>query len=143
MACGCDNCTNPECNCADSSCTCENCSCDCSTSDKGEQVMAETTQDTSMTISQMRDFIVDKGRVGANTVAGLTDAQVKAAVKKIMQDIEKSVPATRATTPPVTSRNKGGPIQKRPQMMHGGAYKGKKHAYTAGGSVNNLKIMKK
>jgi len=36
MACGCDNCTNPECNCADSSCTCENCSCDCSTSDKGE-----------------------------------------------------------------------------------------------------------
>ena len=36
MACGCDNCTNPECNCADSLCTCENCSCDCNTSDKGE-----------------------------------------------------------------------------------------------------------
>lgn len=102
-----------------------------------------------MTISQMRDFIVDKGRVGANTVAGLTDAQVKVAYEAIRRDIEKASPATPATIPPVTSRPapavkyKGGPIQKRPQMMHGGAYKGKKHAYTAGGSVNNLKMMRK
>ena len=107
----------------------------------------ETTQDTSITISQMRDFIVDKGRVGANTVAGLTDAQVKVAYEAIRRDIEKASPATPATTPPVTSRpaakNKGGPIQKRPQMMHGGAYKGKKHAYAAGGSVNKLKMMRK
>ena len=44
---------------------------------------------------------------------------------------------------PSEAKNKGGPIQKRPQMMHGGAYKGKKHAYTAGGSVNNLKMMRK
>ena len=102
-------------------------------------MMAETTQDTSMTISQMRDFIVDKGRVGANTVAGLTDAQVKVAYEAIRRDVEKTSPAT----PITTNRYKGGPIQKRPQMMHGGAYKGKKHAYTAGGSVNNLNIMRK
>ena len=105
--------------------------------------MAETTQDTSMTISQMRDFIVDKGRVGVRTVAGLTDAQVKVAYEAIRRDVEKSAPATPATTPPVTSRYKGGPVQKRPQMMHGGVYKGKKHAYAAGGYVNNLKMMKK
>ena len=106
----------------------------------------ETTQDTSITISQMRDFIVDKGRVGANTVAGLTDAQVKVAYEAIRRDIEKSSPATRATTPPVTSRpaakHKGGPVHKRPQMMGGGMYKGRKHAYAAGGSVKNLNIVK-
>ena len=56
-----------------------------------------------------------------------------------MQEAEKASPAT----PITTNRYKGGPVQKRPQMMHGGAYKGKKHAYTAGGSVNNLKIMRK
>jgi len=105
--------------------------------------MAETTQDTSMTIADKRKVIMDVMGVGHNTVAQLTDAQVEAAYKRAMQEAEKASPATRATTPPVTSRNKGGPIQKRPQMMHGGAYKGKKHAYTAGGSVNNLKIMKK
>ena len=101
--------------------------------------MAETTQDTSMTISQMRDFIVDNAGVNANIAAELTPEQVKAAVKKIMQDIEKPSPAT----PITTNRYKGGPIQKRPQMMHGGAYKGKKHSYAAGGSVNSLKMMRK
>ena len=108
--------------------------------------MAETTQDTSMTISEMRDFIVDKAGVGLNTAAELTKEQLKEAVKKIMQDIEKSSPATRATTPPVTSRpaakHKGGPVHKRPQMMGGGMYKGRKHAYAAGGSVKNLNIVK-
>ncbi len=105
--------------------------------------MAETTQDTSMTISQKREVIMDATGVGHNTVAQMTPAEVEAAYIKIMQEAEKSAPATRATTPPVTRRNKGGPVQKRPQMMHGGAYKGKKHAYTAGGSVNSLKIMRK
>ena len=32
---------------------------------------------------------------------------------------------------------KGGMV-KRPQMVHGGAYKGKKHSYAAGGKVNKL-----
>ena len=66
-------------------------------------------------------------------------AKVPEEVKKIMQDIEKTSPAT----PITTNRYKGGPVQKRPQMMHGGVYKGKKHAYAAGGYVNNLKMMKK
>jgi len=37
---------------------------------------------------------------------------------------------------------KGGMIRKnkRPQMMTGGAYKGKKHSYAAGGKVNKLKF---
>jgi len=34
-------------------------------------------------------------------------------------------------------RAKGGMV-KRPQMMQGGAYKGKKHSYAAGGKVNKL-----
>jgi len=34
-------------------------------------------------------------------------------------------------------RAKGGMV-KRPQMMQGGAYKGKKHSYSAGGKVNKL-----
>ena len=109
--------------------------------------MAETTQDTSMTIADKREVIMNVTGVGHNTVVQMTPAEVEAAYIKIMQEAEKSSPATRATTPPVTRRppakNKGGPVQKRPQMMHGGAYKGKKHAYTAGGSVNNLKIMRK
>ena len=105
--------------------------------------MAETTQDTSMTISQKREVIMDVTGVGHNTVVQMTPAEVEAAYIKIMQEAEKASPATPATTPPVTCRNKGGPIQKRPQMMHGGAYKGKKHAYTAGGSVNNLNMGKK
>jgi|TARA_R110000823_G_scaffold297688_2_gene417895 predicted sugar kinase len=41
------------------------------------------------------------------------------------------------------AKHKGGPIQKRPQMMHGGAYKGKKHAYTAGGSVHSMNMGRK
>ena len=135
MACGCNNCTNPECDCTDSSCACEDCSCNCHTSDEGEQIMAETTQDTSMTISDKRSAIVDLLGVGHNTVAQLTDAQVEAAYKKALQEAEKPRPTTR--------RNKGGPVQKRPQMMHGGAYKGKKHAYIAGGSVSNLNMGKK
>ena len=36
---------------------------------------------------------------------------------------------------------KGG-IGKRPQMMHGGSHKSKKHAYAAGGSVKELKLFK-
>ena len=36
-------------------------------------------------------------------------------------------------------RAKGGMV-KRPQMMQGGAYKGKKHSYAAGGKVNKLKF---
>ena len=35
-------------------------------------------------------------------------------------------------------RNKGGPVNKRPQIIKGGAYKGKKHSYAAGGKVNKL-----
>ena len=38
-------------------------------------------------------------------------------------------------------RAKGGMV-KRPQMMHGGSHKGKKHAYTAGGSVKEMKLFK-
>jgi len=38
-------------------------------------------------------------------------------------------------------KNKGGMI-KRPQMMHGGSHKGKKHSYTAGGSVKEMKLFK-
>jgi len=38
-------------------------------------------------------------------------------------------------------KNKGGMI-KRPQMMHGGSHKGKKHAYAAGGSVKEMKLFK-
>jgi hypothetical protein len=48
-----------------------------------------------------------------------------------------------AKSPTATKKNKGGPIQKRPQMMHGGAYKGKKHAYTAGGSVHSMNMGRK
>lgn len=36
---------------------------------------------------------------------------------------------------------KGGNIKKL-QMVHGGAYKGKKHSYAAGGVVKNMKIMR-
>ena len=36
---------------------------------------------------------------------------------------------------------KGG-TKKRPQMMHGGAHKSKKHAYAAGGSVKEMKLFK-
>ena len=101
--------------------------------------MAETTQDTSMTIADKREVIMNVTGVGHNTVAGLTDAQVKVAYEAIRRDVEKTSPAT----PITTNRYKGGPVQKRPQMMHGGVYKGKKHAYAAGGYVNNLKMMKK
>ena len=38
-------------------------------------------------------------------------------------------------------RAKGGMV-KRPQMMHGGSHKGKTHAYTAGGSVKEMKLFK-
>jgi len=38
-------------------------------------------------------------------------------------------------------RAKGGMV-KRPQMMHGGSHKSKKHAYAAGGSVKELKLFK-
>ena len=99
----------------------------------------ETTQDTSMSIADKRKVIMDVMGVGHNTVAQLTDAQVEAAYKRAMQEAEKASPAT----PITTNRYKGGPVQKRPQMMHGGVYKGKKHAYAAGGYVNNLKMMKK
>ena len=36
---------------------------------------------------------------------------------------------------------KGGNIKKL-QMVHGGAYKGKKHSYAAGGVVKDMKIMR-
>ena len=36
---------------------------------------------------------------------------------------------------------KGGMV-KRPQMMHGGSHKSKKHAYAAGGSVKEMKLFK-
>ena len=36
---------------------------------------------------------------------------------------------------------KGG-VKKKPQMSHGGAYKGKKHTYAAGGAVKDMKIMR-
>ena len=105
--------------------------------------MVETTQDTSMSIADKRKVIMDVMGVGHNTVVQLTDAQVEVAYKRAMQEAEKASPATPATTPPVTRRNKGGPVQKRPQMMHGGAYKGKKHAYTAGGSVHSMNMGRK
>ena len=35
----------------------------------------------------------------------------------------------------------GGVHTKRPQMVHGGAYKGKKHSYAAGGAVKDTKMM--
>ena len=38
-------------------------------------------------------------------------------------------------------RAKGGMV-KRPQMVHGGSHKSKKHAYAAGGSVKELKLFK-
>ena len=38
-------------------------------------------------------------------------------------------------------RAKGGMV-KRPQMMHGGSHKSKKHAYAAGGSVKEMKLFK-
>ena len=36
----------------------------------------------------------------------------------------------------------GGVHTKRPQMMNGGAYKGKSHAYAAGGKVIGMKLGK-
>ena len=93
--------------------------------------MAETTQDTSMTISQMRDFIVDYAGVGPNTVAELTDEQVRVAYERALKAAETK-----------TRKHKGGPVHKRPQMMGGGMYKGRKHAYAAGGTVKNLNIVK-
>ena len=108
--------------------------------------MAETTQDTSMTISEKREAIMDLTGVSAETVMRLSPEQVGITYRKVLRDAEKSSPATRATTPPVTSRpttkHKGGPVHKRPQMMGGGMYKGRKHAYAAGGSVKNLNIVK-
>ena len=45
------------------------------------------------------------------------------------------------TGKPLKPLNKGGMI-KRPQMMHGGSHKGKKHAYAAGGSVKEISAFK-
>ena len=36
----------------------------------------------------------------------------------------------------------GGVPTKRPQMMHGGAYKGKSHSYATGGAVKDMKSMR-
>ena len=36
----------------------------------------------------------------------------------------------------------GGGEYKKPQMVHGGVHKGKKHAYAAGGMVKDMKIMR-
>ena len=36
----------------------------------------------------------------------------------------------------------GGIRTNRPQMMHGGAYKGKKHSYAVGGKVTDMKLGK-
>jgi len=102
------------------------------------------TQDTSMTIKEKREAIMDMTGVGHATVAQMTPAEIEAAWLKLTQEAEQSSPATRAATPrPATRRYKGGSVQKRPQMMAGGMYKGKKHAYAAGGYVNKLKIMNK
>jgi len=40
----------------------------------------------------------------------------------------------------IWEKSRGGPVKKnkRPQMMKGGSYKGKKHSYAAGGKVNKL-----
>ena len=91
----------------------------------------------------------DVRREGTTAEVNMIDPTDEKLAKDVMRRAKELgvKPSAPATTPPVTSRpaakNKGGPIQKRPQMMHGGAYKGKKHAYTAGGSVNNLKMMRK
>ena len=53
----------------------------------------------------------------------------------------------------VPKKNKGGPIKKKPKMMHGGMqkkaemmgggmYKGKKHSYAGGGMVKDMKLMR-
>ena len=63
------------------------------------------------------------------------------------EDIERRMAmdreSTRVIVTPVSEEieiAKGGMIKKnkRPQMMKGGAYKGKKHSYAAGGKVNKL-----
>ena len=68
------------------------------------------------------------------------------------EDIERRMAmdreSTRVIVTPVSEEieiAKGGMIKKnkRPQMMKGGAYKGKKHSYAAGGKVNELKNFKK
>ena len=40
-----------------------------------------------------------------------------------------------------SSHRKGG-VKKKSQMRHGGAYKGRKHSYAAGGTVKDMKITK-
>jgi hypothetical protein len=54
------------------------------------------------------------------------------------EDIDKQLKNVLKAKP----KAKGGMV-KRPQMVQGGAYKGKKHNYSAGGKVNELKNFKK
>ena len=90
-----------------------------------------------------------KGVVGDNTIAEMTDEQLKAAVKKDMERkaaeeaaraAAEAAEARQALTP--SSRRKGGPIHKKAEMMGGGMYKGKKHSYAGGGMVKDMKLMR-
>ena len=90
-----------------------------------------------------------EGVVGDNTIAEMTDEQLKAAVKKDMerkaaqeaaQEAARAAEARQALTP--SSRRKGGPIYKKAEMMGGGMYKGKKHSYAGGGMVKDMKLMR-
>ena len=96
-----------------------------------------------------------EGVVGDNTIAEMTDEQLKAAVKKDMerkaaqeaaqeaaQDAARAAEARRALSETPSSRRKGGPIHKKAEMMGGGMYKGKKHSYAGGGMVKDMKLMR-
>ncbi len=83
----------------------------------------------------------------------------KAAVQKVADDAAATViqKGTNDKGQPIyfvgPAKHKGGPIKKKPKMMHGGMhkkaemmgggmYKGKKHSYAGGGMVKDMKLMR-
>jgi hypothetical protein len=73
-----------------------------------------------------------KSRMSVEELINLQDAELEEWAKRT-----KGKP-----TKPTKPFKKGGSV-KRPSMQKGGAYKGKKHSYIAGGKVNELKNFKK
>lgn len=120
----------------------------------------ETTKDKNQLEFKFKKSPKTSGKqwkVSAETRQQIAEAQAKikakrdAAAKKLKQQQAES-----KNKPPVKRKTvaqnedvayhkryyrKGG-TKKRPQMVHGGSHKSKKHSYAAGGSVKELKLFK-
>jgi len=90
-----------------------------------------------MTKEQMDSFVQAFKEGAQKHKQDVTKQQRLAGAKYQPKPLKKGPYETIAQKKEKKPRAKGGMV-KRPQMMQGGAYKGKKHSYAAGGKVTKL-----